>query len=48
MLASLNANNTPTSAPQCLEFDWPQASNSNFPADSGIVCLTRLTSQQAR
>lgn len=48
MIASLNANNTPTTTPRCRDFTWPEASNTNFPADSGIACLTRLTSQQAR
>jgi len=26
----------------CTEFDWPVASNTKFPADSGVACLTRL------
>jgi len=26
----------------CTEFDWPMTSNTKFPADSGVACLTRL------
>ncbi len=26
----------------CTQFDWPVASNTEFPTDSGVACLTRL------
>jgi hypothetical protein len=27
----------------CTDFQWPRASNTRFPADSGMACLTRLS-----
>jgi hypothetical protein len=27
----------------CIEFDWPMASNTNFPLDPGLACLARLS-----
>lgn len=42
MLASLNENNMPAGDPQCTDFSWPRASNSAFPADAGIACISRL------
>ncbi len=29
---------------ECIDFDWPVASNTEFPTDSGVACLTRLDS----
>ena len=42
MLASLNENNMSAGDPQCIDFAWPAASNSAFPADAGIACISRL------
>lgn len=42
MLESLNENNMPAGAPQCTDFSWPTASNSAFPTDAGIACISRL------
>jgi hypothetical protein len=42
MLESLNENNLPAGDPQCIDFSWPAASNSAFPADAGIACVSRL------
>ena len=27
---------------KCINFDWPVASNTKFPTESGVACLTRL------
>ena len=27
----------------CIEFSWPPASNTNFPVDSGLACLAKLS-----
>ena len=27
----------------CIDFDWPVASNTRFPAQAGSACLTRLS-----
>ena len=42
MLGSLNENNLPVGDPQCIDFFWPTASNTAFPADAGISCIARL------
>jgi hypothetical protein len=42
MLGSLNENNLPAGDPQCIDFFWPTDSNSAFPADAGIACISRL------
>jgi hypothetical protein len=42
MLTSLRENNSRPSTPQCIDFTWPAASNTAFPADAGIACIARL------
>lgn len=39
--SSLPSERNP-SAPQCIDFDWPISPVSDFPADAGVACVTRL------
>lgn len=42
MVDSLETNSITASDPQCIDFRWPTASNTAFPADAGVACIVRL------